>query len=397
MKRLKANSKEISIYKKLQRALAQTQVLLDNIHSDMHGTYIAFNCKIYSGIVSQEALRQLVKEMKLPFRQSLQVLREFNNENRLENIFTHQLHREADGFKDMVNGSQYVSASYVRSLITEYSINYPSLESIEYPALRDKLKKVKSVIAGQAAIEAFFADSVIGFEHSSMMNPDQVFQFGRSGGWFALADAEDIREYNSRIEWYLKELFKTENGTLFFTPEDNETREQAQHAVNSNCDAESITKQCRAIEFFLNAGKEMVKSMKTESYFKEAVVEEIMTFVSELPATYTIKQEIEFIEGKTNLRTNLKSKSFIRRSAQDSRMIETSQGVKVSIREGLALYKELTKVVEGKKSKPALDKIGGFHIESFTKEDKEWVLKAGCHRITYQHIQRAIPTLTASA
>lgn len=395
MKALKANSKERTFYKKLQRALALAEELLKETHSSRDGRYIAFNCKV-PGYLSTESVRDMVREMKLPFAQSRAVLREFT-EQRIENIYLHQLQRESDSFKDLVNGSCYVSPAYVQGLISEYFSNYPSLEPIVYPDLRKELTGVKSFEKAKAKISSFFRDSVSGYKHSCLMNSKDVFQFGSNGGWFAVANESDIEDYASRIKWSLEEHYKTENDILLFLRSENETRDEALDYIMNDCDTDSITNHCRAIQFFLNEGKEIVQSMKKKSYLLEAVAEEIRIFLSEQPVTISEEVEIGFIEGKNNLQTNQRSKSLIRRSSRDMNLIETSQGVKVPIREGLALYTELTEVVEGRRSSLSIATIGGFNIDSFDMVENDWILKAGCHSITYKHIQLALPTLTAAA
>ena len=394
MKALKSNPKEFSFYNKLKRAAELVESVLNEKHSDRHGTYIAFNCKVY-GVFDVDDLRELIRDMKLSFRQTREVLQEFDSNERLENIFNHQLQRESDGFKDLVAGSCYVSKAYVQKLISKYSATYPSLEPIAYPDLRKELKKVRTLRGGQDKIAAFFKESTIGWEHTLLVNSKEVFQFGRSGGWMALAEAGDFEEYSGRIDWCLKNRYQEKADGVYFLREDGETRNEALQDVTGDCDPESIIAHCQAILFFLREGKERVKHLNGKQFLRGMVLDEVRDCLSQMSRTFTIAEELKFIEGKANIYTNMNSQSMVRKSSRHIGMIETSQGVKVPISEGISLYEELTEVVAGRKPVLESKSIGGFHIESFSPVNNDWILKAGCHKISFGHLQRAIPFISS--
>lgn len=395
MKTVKANSQEKRFYKLLVDARKRVENLLDNfVHGDRDGYYISFNCKVYGVCLSSHELPDYLRTLGLTAIQYRHVLREFT-QSRLYNIYNHMLHDAADQFKDQFSGMQTTPLSYIRSIKETIAYSFPDCSAIQLPFLERSLRRAKDLEAAFKRIDAFFAESRTEYAHGQLMNTDEVFQFGRSSGHFALAPADEFNEYLSQIDIALK-FFSLSGETLYVNEIENVKRSDFFYEVemDSSLDDRALTHiigRSNAVLYFIKEGQKVVAALRKKEAFLSCLRHEIDEFISGISFKITPKMEQEFIAGTRSLRTNGNMLSLIRKSPTNPKVFETSQGVTVPVVDGLTLYQELIAATQGKKPVNLHGRrIGNFIVENFYQEGNDWILKAGCHRISLNHIERAL-------
>lgn len=230
-----------------------------------------------------------------------------------------------------------------------------------------------------------FANAV----NSLGVGSSDIWQFGRSGGWLSFIDENDINfDYNQNDGTYLA----TE---IAYYYDEDMTNDQFNELLKSYID---INKNFQAQK------KELIREMKDGLFELRATINHchhVIKWIEVLKNDFIdycrerLRCEIiEFINEEFNTLPNatilIKNNNVI-----------TSMGVSVSLNNAISLYKICKSAIHQSEASHVNvtqhelnEKIGQFRAEYvFLGPNNDWILKAGCHRIAFSHIDSVIASV----
>lgn len=371
------------IYSLLQRVDELENYNPNNDFDTREGKIVA-NIKVYEWLDEDDAIK-ICEKLNLD---KTDVLEEFN-ENRLNSIYHHQCEDEVTFLKEQYEGNcdliDYSKIFNVYHLTSIYSSKEEAIES--RPSLSyyintyfDRAKKFKTYNSYKKAIikenkeeyEEHYRRSLFDFE---------CWQYGRSGGWLSLFDESELNFEYEGIYWSEKDeleaAYNNDDNKAF-----NEVLENLDYKGSGN--TYSLRKHklglIKELKEFISEVEEKISVAEyfveriedAKKYFKENLLyrleEEIAAFVSEHKDTNV---EIQISDDRVN----------------------TTLGVSVPLKEFVLTFNDVCPSIEnlnqGEKLKIGR-KVGNYYVEYAHKKDEDVVVKAGCHRFSFNQIKETI-------
>jgi hypothetical protein len=377
----KANKKELRLRKLAQTTLEAVERLLENQRYERSESYIAFNCKV-DGYITIDDVKSILRCSKMTFQQIRKALTEFN-EKRIENLYCHVVESEANFFKDWVAGCSFMHKKYVDENIERYLVEFPNIDA------RKNLNRLKSVESKKKFIYQFFKEDFEALDKLALI--EDVFQIGRSGGHFAVANASIFEEYAYRIRYFLENCF-FDSEHILLDGSDSTCHRTWHERVRgyfdcSHDDIESISKHCEAVEFVMNEGTLIAQGLNRQ-FFLDKLRDEIRDEVGYFDSLTDDEILHAWLRHEGYFLTDASTYTYLRLS-KDQKHVETSQGVKISLDESKSLYLKLA-TLDPSIANRLEGRVASFHTNAFGSLPgyPEPVLVAGCHKIKWSFIKK---------
>lgn len=353
MKTLKANKQEQKLYKQIQQAIEACDEVLEYQYHE----HIAFNCKVYT-CIDEDQVHAYIDTLDRT-EQEKQAFKEYWDQDQINNEFWHILEHEAEYYHDWISGCSVVSQEHINKLKDQIEDGMKT----PYPYLNDILATKRTTKTKRKAIDASFADNNKLRKALDYIDPDNVGQYGRSGGQMAITNANAFSEYRETFEHVLETYFSMLKDGLFLNAEsnyfgyENLTREQWNDEVFDELQysPEDIIEECNAILYVIAESEKQVEGLNDENFFLEEIkirLEDEAYSPGPIPSTLTVKED----------------------------HILTSQHVKIPLPEAKR-FGNLIKQYEGQQyDNPD---ITVSHFKGFTSTETYFTV--GCHQITWEH------------
>lgn len=333
--------------------------------------HVVANIRVHDWIDEDDVLKVLKTNDDLNLKD--EILEEFDEE-RLNSIHNHVCSMEVEYLKEKYEGRVHLNDYYKQA--TQYARFLNGLEVNEfYKTEFEKFSKRKHNTK-KDYLKYLKANHKWEFEQLDKLNsfePD-CWQYGRSGGWFSICETSELE--GQEFESY---DFYADISYLEGIDDNNEFN----RVLNEELDVCSINKRefLRELEEFVENWQFRFESI---SYFVEEIEESTKYFKECL--LQQLEHEIdEFIEHELEV-----EQSNVRVSLKDNKVV-TSLGVKVeqkefidALKRNLNLFTTLNNVGDKVDIK---EKVGGYFVEYAKKIEDDILIKAGCHKFSFNNLR----------
>jgi hypothetical protein len=338
-----------------------------------------------SGWIDEDDVLKICEDKNLSKKQTKKVLKEFN-EDRLNNVYNHVCEDGVRNLKEQYEGNCDLSDYNKIFKVWQYSNNKENnnkeyfLESEYYKNQKyyinqyfDAAKKFKTQKSWNAHIIKNNEIEFKEFSKRAQIDKFEVWQYGRSGGWLSICDEDEAQSnilednYSYYIYDELKDCYNDDNNQAF------------NNVLNDYLSRETKNDFIKNLETLLNQQNEKTEAIEQiiediegqTKYFKENLLNELDYEIGEFVST-------EFSVNKTNVKISI---------VEDK--VKTSLGVTVDKEEFInAFTLALPKInkLERKEKLSIKKQVGNYFVEYAKKTKNDIIIKAGCHRFSFNNI-----------
>lgn len=363
----KANEK---FYSLLQKAVEINDNPLNEY--DTRDGYIVGNIKTYEWLDNSD-LDKVLKEKGLN-QEETELIKEEFNEDRLNSIYYHTCENEVSNFKEFIGGCATTNFNKVKRAFTIVKGNEPHPIELKhyFTSYAKQIEQHNTITDFIKYLETEHEQEYTEFYHLQNLDENNVWQFGRSGGWLSVAEKDELENFcedAANLFWYLEKAYNSDDNKQFneilmehaYNPIDvADARKELIKNIQS--DIESFEEKKASIDWALN------KIENDKKYFKESLISQL-----EYEVDNFIEQEFNIdIQIRNFLNGNTNSLNFIKEIENDK--IITNLGAKV-------LVKDAIKFINAIKNKVNVigQKIGPYTINKVLIEQSKTFVKIGCH------------------
>jgi RNA binding exosome subunit len=370
----KINTKIVDLVKELE---AISENALDFETREGH---IVANIKCYEWL-DQDDVLEICKKNNYSEKVTRKILKEFN-EDRLSNIQDHVNEMEVmylkEKYEDSVDISDIDDIIKVHCLVHNYG--YSKEEAVERnPNLKFYIGSYWDSALNYPSFEAYadFIKQRMPYDYEEFYKRKniefQCYQFGRSGGWFSICQEDSIET----------DILSNHFGYSFY---------------DDLVGAEDDKDFNEAINLYLDKGetkKDLIRNLKGHKKDFEATVSNIQSIIDEIENSKKYYKEylLEQLTSEVHdfVQTDLKDTNVTIRIDQDK--VRTSLGVSVHLEEFKTAFKLLLPKIEALSKGDRLEvnkKVGNYTVEYIKKKKKDAIVKAGCHRFSFNQIKEVL-------
>jgi hypothetical protein len=369
----KINTKIVDLVKELE---AISENALD---FETRQGHIVANIKCYEWL-DQDDVLEICKKNNYSEKVTKKILKEFDDD-RLSDIQNHVNEMEVfhlkEKYEDNVDISDIYSILKVHRLVHNY--DYSKEKAIErHPDLNYYICSYWDSAIEHPSIEAFenFIKKRMPYDYEEFYKRKdiefQCYQFGRSGGWFSICREDSIET----------DILSNHFGYSFFS----------ELSVDNNKDFNE------AINMYLDKGEtknDLIRNLKSHKKDFEAIVSNIQSIIDEIEDSKKYYKENLlnqlWEEVQDFVHTDLKDTNVTIRIDGDK--VRTSLGVSVHLEEFKTAFKLLLPKIEALSKGDRLEvnkRVGNYTVEYIKKKKKDAIVKAGCHRFSFNQIKEAL-------
>ena len=200
----------------------------------------------------------------------------------------------------------------------------------------------------------------------------ECWQYGRSGGWFSICDADELENCESDFFNLIDDLDNTEDNNEF-----NEILR------DHNYFSEDKRQLIKDIEEFINEWNERKEAI--QHYVKE--VEESTKYFKSI-----LKEQLSY-EIDTFIQEDLNFENSNCKISIEDNKVKTTLGVSVNLEEFKTAFNNVIHIFknlkQGEKA-PIKKHVGGYFVEYAKKVESDILIKAGCHKFSLNNINKVL-------
>ena len=352
---------------------------------DTRERMICANIKVYDWLDEYDVLK-VCKDLGI--KKTKKVLKEFNEE-RLNSVYNHFCESEVSYLKEKYEGNCDVSDFEKIFRVGRYAFdsinkgeNY-NKESYTNPKLKYYIENYWDKALTFKTFDDFKNDVITssGKEYEdwykrSLIDKIEVWQYGRSGGWLSICNQDEL-EFDSLVEYELS--WQCIDGLKdAYNSDDNYAFNQA--LLIDDWTAKDKPKLIKTLEGIIQTAEEKTDAVRyiidqiegSKKYFKECLLSQLEHEINEFITEYNdYNVQIKIVDDT----------------------IKTTLGVSVPLQEFKDAFSLVAPHIEKlqRKEKFTINKIVGKYKVEYAKRKKDDILiKAGCHRFSYNQIKQVI-------
>jgi len=361
---------------KLYSILSKGEEIFNVEASSIYNTrdkHIVANIKVYEWIGESDVSNYIETLPNLSKEDRESILEEFND-NRLNDIYYHTCDDQVSYIKDFIGGCAHTDYNKLKRSFAVYKsgLTNDTLRScIENNSKTfDKFNTIEQYVKH---LETTEGDEYKEFYYLQNLDVDNVWQYGRSGGWLSVAKVSDIEGfcedtrnvYENLYDAYVSDDNKTFNEVLMEYAYYNETLNDVRKRLIANAenDIEVYNRYKEAIDWILDYIENGRRAFKENLLYQLSF--EIDSFIEN---EFSIDIQIEkFIAG------NKEVLNFIKEVENDGTVV-TNFNAKVRVKDALQFIEAIKNGVD-----VINQRIGAFTINKVMKVSELTFVKIGCH------------------
>jgi hypothetical protein len=373
----KINTKILEVTKELQ------SISENELDFETRDGYIVANIKCYEWIDQTDVLK-ICEENNYSKKVTKKVIKEFNND-RLSNIQQHFNEMEVsylkEKYKDNVDISDIDSILMVHRLVHNYGYSKEvAIERNPGNSMKWYIDSYWDNALNYSSFEAYkdFIKQSMPYDYEEFYRRKNInfecWQFGRSGGWFSICKKDSIEV--DILENYFGYSFYDD---LVGAENDKDFNEVVRYYYSTNNETK----------------KEFLQNLKFYKKDFEITINNIKIIIDEIEDSKKYYKENLFNQLVSEIhdfvQTDLKDTNVTIRIDQDK--VRTSLGVSVHLEEFKTAFNLLLPKVEVLSKGDRLEvnkKVGNYTVEYIKKKKKDAIVKAGCHRFSFNQIKEVL-------
>ncbi len=343
---------------------------------------ICANIKVYDWLDEDDVLKVCTD---LGIKKTKKVLKEFN-EDRLNDIRNHVLEYETDYIKERYETNCDVSDFNKIFIVGRYAFD-STIERTKVLENRPELKYYIENYWDKALTFKTFEDfkndvtTNSGKEYEdwykrSLIDKIEVWQYGRSGGWLSICNQDELnfedifdKEFSYGFWGRLYDAYNSDDNYAF----NQALSEDAYTSENKPKLIKTLEGIIADVEEKIDAVRYIIDQIEgSKKYFKECLLQQL-------------EHEIrDFITENNDYNVQIKI-------VDDT--IKTTLGVSVPLQEFKNTFNLVAPHIEKlqRKEKFTINKkVGKYNVEYAKRKKDDVLIKAGCHRFSYNQIKQVV-------